>query len=566
MPILIVNTCRKTQTNKNDNFGDKPMSIYRIITDRIKLLLTTPHEELGRWQAATRFLIELCVEGVRQLKQDKASQMAAALAFRTIFGLVPVLVIAMVLFRAFGGVTTFQSFVGNLLEKAHLNLVELPSGMSNSQTPSVIQAASDVPDDDSAKEKNTVLQLPGSHYENTDVVINDDKNAEANQLLLQSQDQLEDKLDVDNQSEIAQGESDNSTTSADTDKITIATWLTNLIYDIDDKISFRSIGLVGILLLAWAAIGLLTTIERSFNTICRAPEHRSITRRLPLYWLTITIGPTLLYLSFYIAAQFDKIVRDTHWGNTIITLLGSLSSFGTIWLFLLVLFIFMPNTKVKLGPAALGAFISALLWSVCTNLVGAYIGAAFSDNMKYSILYSSLGLVPIILLWIYFQWLFVLFGLEIASTLQLISGSSYKKTHLNQDKSQSNSMVDPVIAIAIVSYISERFTEGKTSRLEQIAEHINIDLRNAKLLLDILVESDILLIVEAEDTETFTLSRPVEKIDLGNVLRVSQQLLLSHIDKSAPSWKLISKLQELQLDHAHRLNLKYDDGNLYKKT
>ena len=56
-------------------------------------LLSTPIDQLSRGQYRLRFSLELCVQGFRRLRENRASQMAAALAFRTIFGLVPVIVI-----------------------------------------------------------------------------------------------------------------------------------------------------------------------------------------------------------------------------------------------------------------------------------------------------------------------------------------------------------------------------------------------------------------------------------------------------------------------------------------
>src|SRR5690606_30142416 len=50
--------------------------------------------------------------------------------------------------------------------------------------------------------------------------------------------------------------------------ITLSKWLTDFIIGIDQKIDFRSVGVVGLFVLGWAAISLLTTVEQAFNTIC----------------------------------------------------------------------------------------------------------------------------------------------------------------------------------------------------------------------------------------------------------------------------------------------------------
>ncbi len=66
----------------------------------LKRVVSQPREELNRWQQAARFAYDLGRFGARQLRHDQAPQMAAALAFRALLGLVPVLVVGTVLILA----------------------------------------------------------------------------------------------------------------------------------------------------------------------------------------------------------------------------------------------------------------------------------------------------------------------------------------------------------------------------------------------------------------------------------------------------------------------------------
>ena len=59
------------------------------------------------------------------------------------------------------------------------------------------------------------------------------------------------------------------------------------------SINIGSIGVVGMLLLIWAAVGLIVTVEKTFNVIFRAPEGRPWHVRIPIYWAIITLGPVL---------------------------------------------------------------------------------------------------------------------------------------------------------------------------------------------------------------------------------------------------------------------------------
>ena len=81
------------------------MARFRIqsVVDWLKRVVAQPRHELTRWQKTVRFVHDLGRYGARQLRRDQAPQMAAALAYRTLFGLLPVLVVGTMIVRAIGG-------------------------------------------------------------------------------------------------------------------------------------------------------------------------------------------------------------------------------------------------------------------------------------------------------------------------------------------------------------------------------------------------------------------------------------------------------------------------------
>ena len=94
----------------------------------LKRVIRQPRDELDRWQRVVRFAYDLGRFGARQLHHDRAPQMAAALAFRTLFGLLPVLIVATVLVRAVIGLDVFVTVIADLLESVRLHeaTVQLP--------------------------------------------------------------------------------------------------------------------------------------------------------------------------------------------------------------------------------------------------------------------------------------------------------------------------------------------------------------------------------------------------------------------------------------------------------
>ena len=68
----------------------------------LEWLIGHPVAELSRAQRFLRFAVDLVRHCSRELRENDAAQMAAALTYRTIFGLVPLLMVSMLAFRMFG--------------------------------------------------------------------------------------------------------------------------------------------------------------------------------------------------------------------------------------------------------------------------------------------------------------------------------------------------------------------------------------------------------------------------------------------------------------------------------
>ncbi|HMN97630.1 MAG TPA: YhjD/YihY/BrkB family envelope integrity protein [Phycisphaerales bacterium] len=79
------------------------MSFIRRTAETIQRILTRPGDELTRWQRALRWWYDYCRHGFRQLGEDDAISLAAALAYRTLFSLLPVLVVVTLTAKAFFG-------------------------------------------------------------------------------------------------------------------------------------------------------------------------------------------------------------------------------------------------------------------------------------------------------------------------------------------------------------------------------------------------------------------------------------------------------------------------------
>jgi membrane protein len=180
------------------------------------------------------------------------------------------------------------------------------------------------------------------------------------------------------------------------------------------------LGAAGLVAFLYTAIGLLRTLEHSFNRIFRLPGDRGFGRRLIDYTALLVLSPVLLAMSVgaMTAVQSNSIVtwlQDTlHLGPVLTVIFKSLGGavFAATFAFL---FVFIPNTKVSVKSGLIGGVVGFLLWAgLLVLLVKAQVGVA-----GYNSLYAGFAAFPIFLFWIYLSWIATMLGAHIVWAHQM---------------------------------------------------------------------------------------------------------------------------------------------------
>ncbi len=78
------------------------MSLFDGTKRRVERILTAPGDELGRWSRFARFQIRLWRTCARRLWENNLTAMSAAMSFRTIFALIPAIVLAVLILKGVG--------------------------------------------------------------------------------------------------------------------------------------------------------------------------------------------------------------------------------------------------------------------------------------------------------------------------------------------------------------------------------------------------------------------------------------------------------------------------------
>jgi membrane protein len=444
----------------------------RIQTTRdfFRRVATQPRHELSRWQLALRYGYDLIVYGWKQLNETRAPMMAAALSFRTLFGLLPVLVVGTVLVRALMSPDQFKVFLAGGIDTLVAKL-----GLQQ------------------------VLIYPPSEV--------------------------------------------------GTEGLTLALWLRKLVDPITE-INLAALGWVGLALLIYSAIGLMVTVENSFNVIYRAPEGRSWGRRVPVYWTCLTIAPAAIGLATFVDSRFNSFIESVGGYHWLLTTARLTWSFTLTWSVLFFIYWLVPNTTVAVRPAATGAIISALLIEIGKRTMGAYLEHAISFRQ----LYGALGLIPLFMFWVYVMWMVILFGLEVSAAVQMLKGRPVQD--IEPSKPQRG-IVDPASVLTVMRVVAQRFERALPTSARQVADSTGLAESVVAQMFQQLIEARFLHRVEHEET-CVTLARPPAQIVAGELIDLGFRMVDEGISGARPP--LVERLREAQRSLTARITLAGLDG------
>lgn len=272
-----------------------------------------------------------------------------------------------------------------------------------------------------------------------------------------------------------------------------------------------TLGTVGVIILLWTAIVMLTRVEETFNDIWGVTHGRNWLSRVVLYWSTITLGPVLLVgaLGLSSGPYFTKTRDLLNLVPFLEPLISQLLPVVLISVTFALFYKLMPNTKVRFSAAFVGGTLAGTAWYLF-NLFSLYLG---SSAVTANAIYGSMALVPLLMVGLYVVWVIVLFGAQVAYAFQ--NRESYMQERIAENVNQRGR---EFVALRLMTCIGQSFHRGlPPASVQQMSRELGIPSKLVSQVLQTLLAAR--LVVEVHGVEPgYAPARPLETINCHHIL------------------------------------------------
>ncbi len=323
-----------------------------------------------------------------------------------------------------------------------------------------------------------------------------------------------------------------------------------------------AVGVIGGLTLILIVLQLFTSIETAFNEIWGVRRGRSWLLRIVFYWTVLTLGAVLFFAAvtgLSAGAFMNAFAEKMPLGNEIAGLLQLLLPAGSLLVLIVVLTLFyrcIPNTLVLWRAAFVGAVIVALLLVLNNFLAFIYVRRVVLNNS----LYGSLGILPIMMFGLYIFWFFILLGGTVSYAVQNV--------HFRNSQAAWNSLAESMrerLSLIVLLTVCRRFHDClPPCTLSQLGEMLKVPTQILNECLNRLVQMRLLTPIPSPPDEDSTdlqyqPARPLSRITLSDFKQLDDDF------GGDPSGPTLANLDPI-VGHYNTATQQLTRGEFFQKT
>jgi len=241
-------------------------------------------------------------------------------------------------------------------------------------------------------------------------------------------------------------------------------------------------------------------------------------QRFSNYLSVIMVGPLLMVSAIGVSATIlssslvQTLIAIEPLGSVILAVSRFMPFFLVVGAFTFV-YVFMPNTSVKLRYAFIGGLVAGVSWQAGGMLFASFV----AGSAKYAAIYSSFAIGIILLIWIYLNWMILLLGASLAFYLQN-PGSVAKRRDI-----QLAPELQEKVALALMWLVAKPFSEGRPApRQETLEQELRVPGEVTRGVSDKLIRAG-LLTLAGKAGDQLVPGRTLASISTGDVLAAVRQ-------------------------------------------
>jgi membrane protein len=286
-----------------------------------------------------------------------------------------------------------------------------------------------------------------------------------------------------------------------------------------DQTSGSIVAGVGIAILIWTVTQLLSNMESALNHIWGVKKLRSWRRLFSDYLAIMLLAPLFFILSssatVWIANYLETSILAIAHGSilgAVVLFFIRLIPYVLFWILFSFIYLFLPNTKVRLSSALIGGVVAGTLYLLLQwGYFYFQVGVA-----RYGAIYGSLAALPLFLIWAQLNWFLLLFGAEISFAHQTHEQREYEPA-----VEQMSDRFRLLLALWITQIAVERFIERQSqTTIELLMRSYQIPYGIAVLLLQELADAGIL--IEVKDAG-YIPNRDVNELKIADVIHALEE-------------------------------------------
>ncbi|MEA1923335.1 MAG: YihY/virulence factor BrkB family protein [Pseudomonadota bacterium] len=427
-------------------------------------------EQLPGRQRGLRHLCRFLFIFFKEFKKDRISLRAAALTYSVVLSMVPMLALSTAVLKGMGAGDQMKQAAYRLIENLAAEQKTAPPPEATTTTPTTAETS------ETAKtaEITEITELPPKTKE------------------------LSPEAETPSSPPIPETETAKDFSGHLYDAV-------DKVFNYVDRTNFAALGIIGTFLLLIAVLIVINGIEEAMNAIWQVEQSRSIGRKIMNYMALMIICPLTINLGIGATTMLNTPAIAKHLDTFIPLAWMQGLFFKLIPLFLLtltfvLLYLFLPNIKIKAKAAWIGGLAAAIgLMAMQKVFILLQVGVA-----NYNAIYGSFATVPLFLLWLHSAWLVFLLGAEVAYTTQ----------HYQNYRADGHRLAPgPELALAfdLVNEIYKHFDQRLDATLDGLAATTKESTITTDKILQKLAQANLIRTTENQP-ETYLPATPATKL------------------------------------------------------